>query len=316
MNKQQVYEHERKAQNAWATADLKAEKLLEELYRESISRMQNTIDSFYLKYANDKGLTRKEANKRLKNFDVQEWAEKAYKAVKHRDFSPYTNNWLKTYNAKMRISRVEFMKAQLELELQSLYASEHQILDTHLVEEALKEYKRQAGVLGISTNGSPERVRKIVNADFYGANFSENIWGKNGHYNSIKRELFSSLNRMYTDMNGYKSERNRLMKKFSVSENEAMRLLRTETARVRADAALESYRDNEATHYIYVAEAGACDICADLDGTAVPVERAERGVNLYPMHPNCRCSTYGHREMEYKDERSTLDEFSKWNVDN
>ena len=88
--------------------------------------------------------------------------------------------------------------------------------------------------------------------------------------------------------------------------------LRTETAWMRADAALESYRDNYATYYIYVAEAGVCDICADLDGIAVPVERAERGANLYPMRPNCRCSSHGHIEMEYKDGKSTLDEFKVW----
>lgn len=312
LTKQQVYEHERAAQNEWARRDLKPEKLLEETYKESIKRMQDKIDQFYIKYAKNSSLTRAEANKRIKNFDVQAWANKAAKAVKDKDFSPYTNEWLKLYNSKMSISRIELMKAELELELQSLYASEHKIMDKHLIQEAKEEYKRQAGILGGSATGSAKRIRSIVNADFYGNNFSSVIWGRTGHYAETRKAVFGSLNRIYTDMMGYKKERSRLMKDFDVSANEAMRLLRTETARVRADAELESYRENGATHYIYTAESGACSDCADLDGMAIPIEEAEKGLTMFPLHPNCRCSSYGHIEMKYKDGRSTLDEFKRW----
>lgn len=91
-----------------------------------------------------------------------------------------------------------------------------------------------------------------------------------------------------------------------------MRLLRTETARVRADAKLDSYRENGATHYIDTAEHGACPDCASLDGMAIPIEEAEKGLSIFPLHPNCPCSLYGHIEMKYKDGRSTLDEFKRW----
>ena len=315
LNRQQVYEHERAAQNAWAKRDLQTDKLLEATYQESIRRMQDQIDRFYIKYASNKGLTRAEANRRIKGFDVQAWAEKAAEAVKNKDFSPYTNDWLKTYNTKMYISRIELMKAELELELQNLYSTENKIMDKHLVDEALAEYRRQAGILGGSAKGSSQRIRQIVDADFYGNNFSERIWGRTGQYMDTRKAVFGSLNRMYTDMMGYKQERSRLMKQFNVSYSEAMRLLRTETARVRADAEMASYKDNGATHYIYCAESGACINCAALDGMAIPVEEAEKGLTMFPMHPNCRCSSYGHIEMEYKDGRSTLDEFKRWEVD-
>lgn len=312
LNRQQIYEHERAAQNVWAKRDLQTDKLLEATYQESIRRMQDQIDRFYIKYASNKGLTRAEANRRIKGFDVQAWAEKAAEAVKNKDFSPYTNEWLKTYNTKMYISRIELMKAELELELQNLYSAENKIMDKHLVNEALAEYRRQAGILGSSAKGSSQRIRQIVDADFYGNNFSERIWGRTGHYIETRKAVFGSLNRMYTDMMGYKQERSRLMKQFNVSYSEAMRLLRTETARVRADAEVASYKDNGATHYIYCAEPGACINCAALDGMAIPVEEAEKGLTMFPMHPNCRCSSYGHIEMEYKDGRSTLDDFKRW----
>ena len=309
LTKQQVYNTERKVQNEWAKRDFEREKLLEAVYRESTQRMTQQIDDFYISYANRTGLARAEANRRVKNFDVPKWANKAAQAVKEKDFSPYTNDWLRTYNSKMYISRVELLKAELELEMQNMYSQEHAIMDKYLVDEALAEMKRQAGILGNSASGSVERARRIVDADFYGTNFSERIWGRTGYYNEMRKEVFGSLNRIYTDMTGYRSERNRLMRKFQTSEYEAMRLLRTESARIRADAAVESYKTNEATHYIYVAEAGACSICADLAGKAFKVEDAQPGYNIFPMHPNCRCSVYGHIVMEYKDGRTTLDDF-------
>lgn len=307
--KQQVYNEERKIQNDWAKRDFDKEKMLEEVYKESIDRMQKQIDDFYLSYANRTGLSRAEAHKRLQNFDVPAWANKAAKAVEEKDFSPYTNEWLKTYNSKMYISRVELLKAELELELQNMYSKEHAILDKHLMDETIAELRRQAGILGNSSTGAVERARSIVDADFYGTGFSERIWGRTGHYQTTRRELFGSLNRIYTDMNGYRSERNRLMQNFQTTEYEAMRLLRTESARIRGHAEIESAKKHGASHYIYIAEKSACDLCKMLDGHAFKVEDAEIGKNLYPMHPNCRCSSRNHIILRYKDGRTTLDEF-------
>ena len=309
LNRQQVYNEERRIQNEWAKRDFEREKMLEGVYRESIDRIQKQIDDYYLSYAGRNGLTRAEANKRIKDFDVPKWAKKAAQAVEEKDFSPYTNEWLRTYNSKMYISRAELLKAELEIELQNMYSKENAILDKYFTNEALNELKRQAGILGSSSTGSVERAKRIVDADFYGTNFSERIWGRNGHYEQTRKELFGSLNRMYTDMNGYRAERNRLMDKFQTSEYEAMRLLRTESARIRANAELDSAREHEATHYIYIAEPKACPICSDLDGLAFKIEDADMGVNFFPMHPQCRCSSRSHIIMHYKDGRTTLDEF-------
>ena len=68
-------------------------------------------------------------------------------------------------------------------------------------------------------------------------------------------------------------------------------------------------KDNGFTHMIYVAEPGACDICGPLDRKAIPIDKVEKGVNMFPMHPNCRCSAYGHIKMNYKSGGSTLDDY-------
>lgn len=307
-----LYNAERKAQAELIKRDLDRDKLITQLYQESYDRLQAQIDKFYLGYAGREGLTKQEAMKRASEFDVTKFAERARKAVKEKDFSHKTNSWLRVYNLKMKVSRLELLKAELGLEINSLTSNLDEVFDKARRSEYLAEYKRQAGILGISSSGAKKRIEAILDADFYGQSFSSRVWGKNGLQPQLQRDVFASLNRIYTDMNGYQKEMKRLANKYGTSEYNAKRLIKTEIARINADTDHAMLQDNGFTHMIFVAESGACDICRPLNNTAVPIDKVEKGVNMFPMHPNCRCSAYGHIEMKYKDGRSTLDEFEKW----
>ena len=308
-----LYNAERKAQAELIKRDLDRDKLITQLYQESYDRLQAQIDKFYLGYAGREGLTKQEAMKRASEFDVTKFTEKARKAVKGKDFSHKTNSWLRVYNLKMKVSRLELLKAELGLEINSLTSNLEEVFDKARRSEYLAEYKRQAGILGISSSGATKRLESILNADFYGQSFSSRVWGKNGLQSMLQKDVFASLNRIYTDMNGYQKEMKRLAERYNTSESSAKRLLKTEIARINADTDHAMLKDNGFTHMIFVAEPGACNICGPLDNTAVPIDKVEKGVNMFPMHPNCRCSAYGHIEMKYKDGRSTLDQFEKWN---
>jgi SPP1 gp7 family putative phage head morphogenesis protein len=303
----QRYNAERKAQAELMKRDLDRDKVLAQIYQESYDRMQREIDGFYMRYAGRNGLTKQEAMKKASEMDVTKFADKAAKAVKEKDFSHATNEWLKVYNLKMKVGRLELLKAELTLEIQNLTAEVNEVFDKARIDEYLNEYKRQAGILGISSNGAKKRMQAILDADFYGQNFSSRVWGGLGLRATLQREVFGSLNRIFTDMMGYKQEMKRLAKKYGTSEQNAKRLLKTEIARINADTQLAMFKENKFTHMIFVAEPGACDLCGPLDKVAIPIEDVEKGVNMYPMHPNCRCSSYGHIKMEYKAGGSTLD---------
>ena len=303
------YNAERKAQTALMKRDLERERILVEIYQESYNRLQAQIDQFYINYAGREGLTKQEAMKRADKMDVTKFNRKAYKAVKEKDFSPATNEWLRVYNLKMKVSRLELLKAELDLEIQNLTAETYEMFDKARRDEILSEFERQAGILGNSSKGVKKRLETILDADFYGESFSSRVWGKTGLQQTLQKDVFASLNRIYTDMMGYKQERDRLAKKYGASRSSAERLIKTEIARINADTQKEMLVDGEFTHFIFVAEPGACEICAPLDGKAFPVDELEKGVNMYPMHPNCRCSGYGHIELKYKKGGSTLNDF-------
>lgn len=309
-----LYNAERKAQAELIKRDLDRDKLITQLYQESYDRLQAQIDKFYLGYAGREGLTKQEAMKRASEFDVTKFAEKARKAVKEKDFGHKTNSWLRVYNLKMKVSRLELLKAELGLEINSLTSNLEEVFDKARRSEYLAEYKRQAGILGISSKGATKRLEAVLDADFYGQSFSSRVWGKNGLQSMLQKDVFASLNRIYTDMNGYQKEMKRLAERYNTSESSAKRLLKTEIARINADTDHAMLKDNGFTHMIFVAEPGACNICGPLDNTAVPIDKVEKGVNMFPMHPNCRCSAYGHIEMRYKDGRSTLDKYEFWDT--
>ena len=312
------YNAEREAMDAWAKRDLNIEKLTEQVYQGAMQHITDEVDAFYLRYANRNGVSIKEARKRADSMDVTDCFQRAYEAVRDKDFSDEAEEWLRVYNLKMSTSRLELEKAKINLELLKMYSEIENITNEQLEQARLAEiarqsdliakYEEQAGILGNSVGNPTDRLKGVVNADFYGANFSERIWSRNGHYASLRKELFKSLNNLSVDMMGYRKERNRLMKMFNTSKYESMRLIRTEHQRVNMQVQHAMATENEFTHYTYVSEMGACSICKALSGKTFKIEDYEMGVTAPLKHSNCKCSVYYHIEMTYDNGRKTTDD--------
>ena len=313
------YNRERSSMTDWIMTDLNRDKLIKEVHEETAERIGRQIDDFYMRYATRNGLSANDVIKQASEFDVRNYFDKARRAVEERDFSDETNEWLAMYNLKMKTSRLEVLKAEVNLELLAMYDKEYKLVEGELRDEyfreierqkqIIREAKEQTGVLGMSVQTPRHGIEGILNSDFYGASFSERIWGRSGHYRTLQKEIFKSLNNINTDMMGYRKEKERLMKRFSVSENEAMRLLKTESGRMRTQARHEMYKANDFTHYQIVAEIDACELCEGYANKIYTVEEWELGVNSPLFHPNCKCSDFGIIEMKYKDGSSNLDDY-------
>lgn len=320
------YNAEREAMDAWAKRDLDIEKLTEQVYQGAMQHITDEVDAFYLRYANRNGVSIKEARKRADTMDVTDYFQKAYEAVRDKDFSDEAEEWLRVYNLKMSTSRLELEKAKINLELLKMYSeieniTSEQLEQARLAEIArqtdlIKEYEEQAGILGNSVGNPTDRLKGVVNADFYGANFSERIWSRNGYYASLRKELFKSLNNLSVDMTGYRRERNRLMKIFNTSKYESMRLVKTEHQRVNLQVQHGMATENDFTHYTYVAEPSACSICKALAGKTFKIEDYEAGVTAPLKHPLCKCSVYYHVEMTYTNGKKTTDDMDIASKDN
>lgn len=306
--RQYIYNLEREATNNVVKREFDTERQLENMYQTATNRIQGQIDDFYLKYANENGVSVAEARKKASKMDVEKYAKRAKKAVKDKDFSPQANEWLKTYNLKLKTSRLEIMKADINLELLGMYSDLEKEAIASMVAEARAEAVRQAGILADSAQGAVKRIKAVADSDIFGAEFSRYIWGANGHYDQTRKEVFRAISNMNVDMSGYRKARNELASRMGVSKSHAMRLIRTEQRRIISDTQMNMYDENGFTHYVYVAEFGACDECEPLANKVFLVGDAVMGANIAPMHPNCRCSSYGYIQMQRKVNGEWVDE--------
>lgn len=271
---------------------------MEENFNLALEDIEQQINVFYERYAKSQGISIEEALKRVSEHDVKAFEKKAKEYVKKKDFSPEANAQLKLYNATMRINRLELLKAELNLHLTDMTVKNSDLIEKHLEKLADSEYARQSGILDTKLRFSKEGVKAIVNSDYKYGNFSKNIWTNQealmGNIATmLRRSIIQGANP--TDMIG------RLRSQFNVSKHEAKRLLVTEASRVQGDVQLDAIEQAGYDEYLYISEPTACDICKQLDGKHFKIKDREVGVNFYPMHPYCKCSSAAYYDSEQLD---------------
>lgn len=268
-------------------------KSISDEYDKALEDIEKEISRNFLKYSKDNLLTISELMKKADKFDVVKFNDKVKKYIQSGVFDKSMND-LSLYNLKMRVSRLEFMKAKIEFEVDKLTDRLKSEYEEQLRKETIDEYKRQSGILEPHIDYSANTVAVIVNSSFYNANFSQRLWG-NGE--SLKSVINTTVNRLILQGAHPDKMISELRKLFGVSYSEARRVLITESARVQGDVQLDSIEQAGFKSYVYIAERRACVICGSLNGKVFLVKDKEIGLNMYPMHPNCRC-----RIAPYEDE--------------
>lgn len=272
----------------------------------TLADVEHQIKVFYERYSKTEGISIEEAQKRVSEHDVKAFQKKAKDYVKNKDFSPEANAELKLYNATMRINRLELLKAEINLHLTNLTEDNNKEITDHLEKLGKTEYARQAGILDTELRYSKEGIKAIVNSDYKYGNFSKTLWtNQKALMNTIEVMLRRSIIQggNSTELVG------RLRKQFDVGVYEAKRLLVTEAARVQGDVQIDSMEQAGYEEYVYISEPTACDICKHLDGQHFKIKDREVGVNYYPMHPFCKCSSAAYYDSEKLDKE--IEEYRK-----
>ena len=284
-------------------------KRIREILDQTTDRMQQQIDSWYMKYAKEEGITMAEAKRRCDQLDIDEYGRLAKQYIATHDFSPQANADMRIYNLTMKVNRLEMIKSRIGLELTAGYADVNSYLDRALTDQALAEFQRQAGILGL-TVGSPEkRAHAIVNGSYQRLTFrngkgtwptfSDNLWAqKQGLKSTLDTELATGIIRGMnpTTIAGtlYPHMRADVKNRKYVAE----RLMRTEMRRVQTEVQKQSFERNGYDEYMFIAEPSCCPECATLNGQHFYVRDMQPGMNAPPMHPNCRCSTAAYMDPD------------------
>ncbi len=283
----------------WITSRIKKDQSyldkMAERYQVLINDIEKQVNSFYIKYAIDNGLSMSEAIRKVDKFDVKAFEREAKRLVESTDFSANANKQLKIYNATMKINRLEYLKAQVGLELVKVTNKEQKELDEYLNTAYLDEVKRQSGIL--SKHKSQEvakKARVVASASFQGATWSDRLWI---NQTVLKTKLDALISRAMIQGTNPTQLVSMLRKNVAQEVKNATsvieRLVITETARVQDEATMRSFRANGFKFCKWIAEPTACKYCKEM------AERStEYGIGVYPVmdapmipkHPRCRCS--------------------------
>ena len=301
----------RKREELFAKQDIKADKALakevNEVLKDTKNAIQDEIDAFYTRYAEREGISIAEVNKRVAKMDVEKFASKAKKYVKDRDFSDRANYELRIYNLKMKASRLELLKAQIDLQLIGGFSDIEKLIHQGAYEQAIEEYQRDAGILADSVSFDVEkRVEQVLSGSYKLKDtptfktFSDNIWL---YKTELQNDLEKMLVRSFTRGENPRVMARELRDKFKVTGYQAERLARTETARMQTSIQRDNLEEIGIKQYEYIAEPTACRICGAIDGKIFWLKDMAVGTNASPMHPNCRCriAPYMSSNDMYKD---------------
>lgn len=270
---------------------------INEIFQSMQDSIQQEIESFYQRYADDEGITLTEARGRVSRIDMEQYerlAKKYVEAAHHGDrdtaFSQEANDQMRLYNLTMKVNRLEMLKARCGIRAMEGYRDTERLINENLEERAYSEYRRLAGILGNSVQFNENMVRAIVNASYQNATWSQRLWN---HQASLSSQIGTQLASGILVGKSSTVLAREIQKLTGGSTYACQRLMRTELRRVQTEAALQSMTDNGVTEYKFMVENGVnpCDECLALDGQVFKLSDMNVGKNSPPMHPQCHCAT-------------------------
>ena len=305
--KNEEYWTKRKANLIYEQMD-KAEKQadkFDEIYRQSKTYLDKQINKVFDKFQRDYGLSERDARQVLKNMKDQKDLNELRKVLEARPNDPNIQRLLADLDSPAyayRMKRLERLNDDLDRMRESIYHSEKVGSDAFYSDlmkdsyyKATFDLQQQTGLAYSFSNLPETEIKRLRGLKWTGEGYSDRIWSNTGALaSSVKDELLVSLmtGRSVRDTSQAIAER------FGVGQNNARRLIRTESAFFHNQMELLSYEDADIEKYIFVAvlDKRTSRICQEHDNKVYDRDKAVPGVNYPPLHPWCRSTTIAHDE--------------------
>ncbi len=288
----------------------KAEKQADQfdkVYQEAKTYLDKEVNKIFDKFQRDYGLSQVDARQVLKNMKDKKNLNELRKVLEARPNAPNIQRLLADLDSpaySFRMKRLERLSDDLDRMRESIYHSEKTGSDAFYSDlmkdsyyKATFDLQQQTG-LAYGFSGLPESEIKHLQSFSWvgdGSTYSTNIWKNTGKLtSSIKDELLMSL----MTGRGTRETAQAIAERFDVGQNDARRLVRTESAFFHNQMELLSYEEADIEKYIFVAvlDKRTSHICQEHDNKVYDRDKATPGVNCPPMHPWCRSTTVAYDE--------------------
>lgn len=288
----------------------KAEKQADQfdkVYQEAKTYLDKEINKIFDKFQRDYGLSQVNARQVLKNMKAKKDLNELRKVLEARPNDPNIQRLLADLDSpaySFRMKRLERLSDDLDRMRASIYHLEKTGSDAFYSDlmkdsyyKATFDLQQQTG-LAYGFSELPESEIKHLQSFSWvgdGSTYSTDIWKNTGKLtSSIKDELLISL------MTGRDTRETAqaIAERFNVGQNDARRLVRTESAFFHNQMELLSYEEADIEKYIFVAvlDKRTSHICQEHDNKVYDRDKAVPGVNCPPMHPWCRSTTVAYDE--------------------
>lgn len=270
-----------------------------QVYAKSAREVTKQVQDIYAKYYKDNG------------FDVQALRQLAPQGDVLRLKARMRKLGLETElpdNYAFRVNRLELLNLQMRAEAYEAGQKIKQITGKGLSKTYKNSYyctiydtARGIGHTPAFSQLNTKTVSKILDSKHYGENFSERIWGRSQKLGVELQNIVSQA--VATGQAPAKTAR-LLRERFDVSTSATARLIRTETNHYENQAELDAYKEMGVEEYQFIAtiDTKTSEVCQHLDHKVFKIKDAKPGVNMPPMHPNCRSTITAYFGKEWEPE--------------
>lgn len=296
---------------------------IEESFYQAQREIENKINSWYVRFANNNEITINEAKKLLNSNELKEFKWDVQEYIKYGHENELNELWMKELenaSTKYHISRLEALKIQTQQTMEKLFGNELDEVDNLTKNSYINnyfhtmfEYQKGFNVGFNVTNIDQNKLSKIVNKPWAvdEKNFSERIWGNK---TKLINELHNELTKMCLTGKSPDESIKYLSKKFNTSKAQAGNLIMTENAYFSQLAQKDCFNALDVEKYEIVAtlDSHTSEICKEQDGKVYDMKDYQPGITAPPFHNYCRSTTVPHfDDFDLEGERAARDEDGK-----
>lgn len=274
------------------------------LYEEAAARIMEQVESVYNTYSRKSGLNPEQVNALLSEKQTAQERQELLSLYQNATGPAKQDIWnrLAAPAYSYRISRLQATRDRVYSEVKAVYGPASDRVQNTLENAYTRSYyqtifdiQQEAGGYFDFNRLNDNQVRVALATHWSGENYSERLWHNNQEFaDAVEQAVVVGLlaGLRYDEM------RDNLLHIIGMDSTQgaqykAARLVRTECAYVCNEGHMEGYKEAEIENYIFLAtlDTRTTETCRPLDMKRFPVDEAQPGTNMPPMHPNCRCTT-------------------------
>lgn len=311
-NEKQIEYWKQRNENMFLAGEKKGLKLAEDLktnYEQTIKRLTAELYIFYNEYANEGNLSLQDAKKLLTKNELKTFHKQLNEYIKYAKENQFNDKLtnIKLLKLKVRISRLEALKAQIEFELSKLANKTDDKLTNYLEEiyqdayyKTIFNIEKNIGYRIDFVRLNPDLIKKAISRKYNIGNYSvgkNKVWeNKDTLLNILNQSIPQGLTLGYNP----KKLAHIVDNKLHTGYNSTVRLMRTEYNLLLNDAIADGYKTCGIDRYQILAtlDSRTSEICQEMDLEIFDLKDKEIGINYPPFHPNCRTTTIPYFEPD------------------